>query len=305
MKMRLMTLALASALAFGAVDTQARGPASSAPIVAGAAASATTAPDPAAHVEQLVRLFRAGDVAALARASVPPSKWAQIQAAWEVQRHEPISDADRVKFQEKLAKVTAPDAVDQLMAEIEPKLEQARPQLPGALLMGFGAMHMAVTSEDSDLTPEQREALRGLIPGVQSWAASTDFLSSTTMRDALTLLTDAVRRAGVQNLDQLKTLPLDELLRRAGPVLTAAKDAAGLYGLDLDAVADSLRVDVLENTGDTARIRATVTVFGAPIFGETELVLVEGQWYGKHTAVQWDVDTDADDDSADDEAVES
>lgn len=300
MKTRLVSLTL---LVAGAITATAAIHAQSPqPVAAAAPAKTIAGPDPAAHVEHLARLFRAGDLVGFAQASLPPAKWDQIRTAWDLKRKEAITDEDRREFGEKLAEVTAPDAVDKLMAQIEPKLEEARPQVPGALLMGFGAAHMAITSPDSDLTQDQRDALQAALPGLQRWAGDTDFLSSTTLRDALTLLTDAVRRSGVQNLDQLKALPLEELLRRADAVLVAAKDAVQLYGIDIDAIADSLRVDVLENDGSTARVRTTVTVFGAPVFTDYDLVLVDGQWYGKHAVVQWSVDHDADE--GDDDSVE-
>ena len=257
-------------------------------------AASTAAPDPAQQIEDLARLFRAGDLAALAEAAVPPTQWARLRLVYELRRMEPISDEDRAEFAEKLARVTAPDAVDTLMAEIEPELEKARPQVPGALLMGIGAMQLAVASPESELTEEQRAVLQDALPGIQHWASSTDFLSSATMRDALTLLTDAARRAGIQNLDQLMALPLDEVLYRGGTVLAAAKEAVRLYGIDLDAVADSLRVDVIEIDGETARVRTTITLFDAPVWAEHDLVLVEGRWYGKQAMIHWSEHDDED-----------
>lgn len=257
-------------------------------------AASTAAPDPAQQIEDLARLFRAGDLVALAQAVVPPTQWERLKLVYELKRMEPISDEDRAEFAEKLARVTAPDAVDTLMMEIEPELEKARPQVPGALLMGFGAMQLAVASPESELTEEQRAVLQDALPGIQHWASSTDFLSSTTMRDALTLLTDAARRAGIQNLDQLKALPLEEVLHRAGTVLAAAKEAVRLYGIDLDAVADSLQVEVLAIDGETARVRTTITLFDAPVWTEHDLVLVEGRWYGKQAMIHWSEHDDED-----------
>lgn len=250
-------------------------------------AAAIDAPDPAQQVREMARLFRAGDVAGMARAAMPASKWEEARLMWELHRLEPISARDQAEFAEKLAQFTAPDAVDTLMAEIEPKLIEARPQAAGALLMAFGAAQMAVNSPESELTQEQRAALQSVLPGFQAWASSTDFLDSATLRDALTLLTDAARRTGITDLEQIKALPLEGLLDRTRPVLAAAKDALQLYGIDIDTIVDSLQVDVLENDGRTARVRTTVTLFGAPLWHEHELVLVEGRWYGKHAIEHW------------------
>jgi hypothetical protein len=278
MKRTLLSLALVAA---GLVGTALPALAAPPAHAVAMAATAATVPDPATQLEETARLFRAGDLTALAKALTPPSKWEEIKLKYELHRLDPTDADDREDFAEGLARFTAPDAVDRFMEEIEPKLEEARPQVGGALLMGFGAMQMAVASPDSELTDEQRAALQSAMPGIQKWASTTDFLSSDTMRTALTLLTDAARRTGITDIDQIKAMPLESVLQRAGTVLAAAKQAVRLYGIDLDAVADSLRVDVLEIDGDKARVRTTITLFDAPVWAEHDLVLVEGRWYGK------------------------
>ena len=255
---------------------------------ASSSVTAVAAIDPAVQLEEMARLFRANDVTGLARAMVPPSQWEQFRLAYQQKQREPTSAEDRAEFEQKIGRLIGPNAVDELMAEIEPKLEKARPSAPGALLMGMGALQVAVSSPDSDLTEEQRAALTSALPGIQRWASTTDFLSSERMRQALSLLTGAARGLGISELDQLKALPLEAVLDRSGTLLAAAKEAVRLYGIDLNAVAESLRVDLLAIEGDTARVRTTVNLFGAPIWAEHELVLMEGRWYGSKQVVRWE-----------------
>ncbi len=252
--------------------------------------SATRIPDPARQIEDLAWLFRASDVVGLSKAVVPASKWEEITLLYELKQLEKVDDEERAEFAEKLARFTGPGAVDTLMEGFEPELVKARPQAPGALMMGFGAMHMAITSPDTKLTDEQRAAMQAAFPAIQHWASTTDFLSSDTLRQALTLLTNAARSAGISDLDQLKAMPLEAVLDRARPILVAAKQAVKLYGIDLDQVADSLNVEVLAIEGETARVRTTITLFDAPVWHEHDLVLVEGRWYPKHAAMHFDHD---------------
>lgn len=276
MKAKLLSLALFTA---GLIGPFAPTLADAAPPAARSQAIAT--PDPAKQIKDLGRLFRASDVAGLVQALVPPSKWEEVRLVYELKRLEPTSEEDRAEFAEKIARFTAPTAVDDLMAEIEPKLVEARPQAGGALLVAFGALQMAANSPDSHLTAEQRTALQAALPGFQYWASGTDFLSSQTLRQALTLMTDAARRTGITDLDQLKALPLEGVLDRASGVLVAAKDAVRLYGLDVDAIVDSLQVEVLEIGAETARVRTTITLFDAPLWHDHDLELIEGRWYPK------------------------
>lgn len=239
------------------------------------------APDPAQHVRSVAQALRSNDLATVARAALPPDKYAALRAAYELKQAEPISDSERVEFAEKVGKLTAPDAIDVLMAEIEPKLVEARPKAVGAVLLGLGALQMALASEDNDLSVEQRASLQAMLPGLQSWANSTDFLNSDLMRQSLSLIAAAARSTGIDSLEALRQLSFDNALNKAGTMLAAGKQAAALYGLNIDAIVDSLQVDVLSVDGATARVRSTVTLFNASVSTEQDLVLINGQWYDK------------------------
>ncbi|ODU47844.1 hypothetical protein [uncultured Aquimonas sp.] len=251
------------------------------------AMSAVAAADPSVQLQDLVRQFRSNDLAAIVRGSLPPAHYQTLLDKYEEARSKPISDKDRADFAEGLQKLITPDAVDQLMAEIEPKMRERAVQSEGMILMGLGAMNMAVTSPDSDLTEEQRAMLKRALPGIEAWVIETDFFSVDTLRQALTLVADAARRTGISDLDQIRMLSFEQLLAHGGRMLGAGKQAVKLYGIDLDAIVSTARMEVLEVEGDEARVRTTVTVFDAPLHFEQSLVLVEGRWYTKEAARDW------------------
>ncbi len=256
------------------------------PITTASRAVSQSVPDPAAQIRDLARVLRANDLAALVRAVVPPSHYQLMRQSFELQRLKPITPAERSKFSEGIAKLTDANAVDKFMLEIEPKLIEARPKAAGALLIGMGALQVALASDDSKLTPEQRVALESALPGIQKWASETDFLSSVSMRQALSLLADAARNTGVRSIDELKMLSFEQALAKAGALLAASKQALTIYGLDVNAIADSLQVQVLSQEGETARVRTTITLFDAPISSDLDLVLLEGRWYSKNTVAK-------------------
>lgn len=290
MKTRRLSLSLCCAALLSAGVAQAAPLQSLAQQVSNSASMAAT-PDPARQLLEAARLFRSNDVVGLAQLLLSDAQFQKARTAYETQRGREPTDAERAEFAEKLAKFTAPDAVDQLMAEIEPKLAEVRPQASGAIMMGLGALQVAVASNNTELSADQREALTRLLPGIQAWATRTDFLSSTTARQALTYVSDAVRGTGVDTLDELRALSFDQALSKAGAVLAAGKRSVALYGIDLDAIAQSMQVQVLSQQGDQARVRITVTVFNTPISGEHDLVLRDGVWSdpaAKHFMVEAD-----------------
>ncbi len=152
MKRNLLSMSVLLAALVGAQHLFAAQPAALAGAV-NASAQAVTAPDPAQSIRDAVRQLRANDLAGLVATLVPPGQLKMMRGAYEVKRTERTTDEDRAEFEEGIAKLTAPDAVNKLMAEIEPKLIEVRPQAPGALMMGFGALQMAITSPESELTP--------------------------------------------------------------------------------------------------------------------------------------------------------
>jgi len=251
-------------------------------------------PDPAEQIRDMARLLRSNDLAGLVQSTIPPSVYQEMRLAYELHRLQPTSAAQRAEFAENLAKINAPDAVDQLMAQIEPKLVEARPMAPAALMMGLGSLQMALLSEDSDLTANERETLQQALPGFQQWATTTDFLSSLSIRQALTLVTDAARGTGIRSLDELKLMSFEQVLSKAEIVVAASKQALLIYGLDLNAIADSMQVEVLSIDGQTARVRTTVTIFNAPISSEHDLVLLDGRWYGKKAIAHWSANAEHD-----------
>jgi hypothetical protein len=280
MRSTMLTLSLLACLGLAPHSLPAQTPA-----VAYASAAAA---DPAQQLQELVRQFRSNDLAALVRGSVPPAHYQRLLDKYEVARARPISEAQRAEFSDDIQKLIATDAVDRIMAEIEPELRERAVQSEGMILLGLGALNMAINSPDSDLTEDQRAMLKNALPGIEAWIIQTDFFNTDTLRDALNLLADAARRTGISELDQLKMLSFDELLGHGGRIMAAGKQAVKLYGIDLDAIAASARVEVLELNGDTARVRTTFTVFDAPLHAEQELVQVQGRWYAKQAAEDWD-----------------
>jgi hypothetical protein len=283
MKTPMLTLSLLGALALGSSLLVSQ-PVSAqvAPMLAASAAA-----DPAQHVRDVVDALRRNDLPALVQAALPPQQYREAVDGWEKLRLSPTSEEDRAEFEAALQKWTAADTVDRVMAEIEPKLRERAVQSEGMVLMGLGAMHMAVNSPDSELDEEQRTMLKAALPGIENWVIATDFFDPATLRQALSLLVDAARGTGISSLDQIKMLSFDQALRRAGQMLTAGKQAVKLYGLDLDAIIASTRVELIEREGERARVRATVTAFNAPISTELELSLVEGRWYSSEALAHW------------------
>ena len=248
------------------------------PAQTGAALSAATQIDPATQIMAQLRALRSNDVQALLRSATDQSGYDALRAKYELARAAPISEKDRQKFAKSIGKLLKPNAENTLMQEIEPQLVKNRPQMAGALLMGFGAMQMALAKQDDKLSEPQRSALQALVPEVQKWASSTDFLSSDLMRKVIRIGIDTAKNSGVRSLDDAKALSFEQATQRADQFVLAIKQAALVYGLQIDQILDSVRVQTLKVQGNLASVRSSAVIFGVPLSHEHQLSFNEGRW---------------------------
>lgn len=271
----LIALALASALLVGCgkdETAQTTAPAEKAAMQATATA--------ASALQSQVKAFRNNDLKALVTAVLPPAELARIRADWDKQRAEPITDEDRAEFAESWGKLTAPDGVDKIMAEVEPQLAEMKPQLAGMIAMGQGMATMSI-AQSTDLTEPQKAQATAFMNGLSGWLGKTDFADAALLRKALTALADGMRATGITKLDDIQGLSFDQMLDKAGPAVGGVKNALGVYGFSMDAMADSVKTEVISESGDVAKIKVSYALFDSPMSFESEMKKVDGQWYGK------------------------
>lgn len=279
----LIAVALASALLVGCGKdeaTQTAAPAEKAAMQAVApAATAATAMD------AQIKAFRSNDLKALLEAALPPAEIERMRSEWDKNRAEPITEEDRAEFADSWGKITAADGVDKIMAEMEPQLAQLKPQLAGMIAMGQGMATMTI-AESTELTDAQKAQATAFMNGLSGWLGKTDFADPALMRKSLTALADGLRATGITKLDDIKALSFDELLAKFGPAVGGVKNALAAYGFSLDAIADSVKTEIVSEAGDTAKLKVSYALFDAPMSFESEMQKVDGKWYGKDMLAQ-------------------
>lgn len=279
----LVAVALASALLVGCGKdeaTQTAAPAEKAAMQA--VAPAATA---AAAMDAQIKAFRSNDLKALLEAALPAAEIERMRSEWDKNRAEPITDDDRAEFADSWGKITAADGVDKIMAEMEPQLAAMKPQLAGMIAMGQGMATMTI-AESTDLTDAQKAQATAFMNGLSGWLTKTDFADAALMRKSLTALADGLRATGITKLDDIKALSFDEMLAKFGPAVGGIKNALAAYGFSLDAIADSVKTEVVSETGDSAKLKVSYALFDAPMSFESEMQKVDGKWYGKDMLAQ-------------------
>lgn len=240
---------------------------------------------PDAAVMQSVNLLRANDFNGLVEASVPPARFEEAKTRWMTElKDEEITDENRAEFAETMAKLTAPDAEETMMAEIRPQLAQfegeMKAQLPAMVAMGKGFV-LAAINESEDIKPENKPQVTNLINALGTWAESGEFASVARAEKAVAEVTSAARKLPVRTLDEVHALDFNGVMDVMEIAYGGFKGVLKAYDIDMDASLASARAETLSQEGDNANVRVHFDFLGTPMNFDTQMVRVDGRWYGK------------------------
>jgi hypothetical protein len=248
-----------------------------APPAAPPAASGAVAPD--AGLKLWVKALRTNDLVTLFHA-LPASQRADLVQSWNIHSTTPDADGDR-QVSNVLAVIQMPNAVDLLAVRVEPELALVNPQdLLGLLAQvnGFLALAASQPKPSGDAPGLDYLALQAFFTDISAWLPTAGLTDTTKLRKALAHAVLAARALGVQNAPDLRALKADDLVHRLGPALVELKAALLIYGLDVNALLDSVTFAVLDDSGEQRRIAIGFTVFGHAHAIPVKVVLKNDAW---------------------------
>jgi hypothetical protein len=201
-----------------------------------------------------------------------------------------VTEEDRKEFAEKMAKLTAPGAEEKMFAEIKPQLEefdkQAAQQMPMMVAMGQGFAQSAI-QQSKDLSDAQKQQVTQLLDATAKWAQTTKFTDPALVKSAIAVICKTARDLNLKSLDEARALSYEAGMQKAGIVLGGVKQVLAVYGLNMDKALDSVKVQTVSANGDAAKVKIDYTAFDTPFSTESDLVRVEGKWYGKDAIEKW------------------
>lgn len=237
--------------------------------------SAIDPASPEAAVLLPVQHARDGDVAALLERSIPAEVLDEARRSWEETRSAPLDPEQRMQIDGTLGMLTAPSAVDNLMLMIEPQLAQVQPQQLAAMIRSFGGMAVAQAGQQG---VDQRSAAE-LVEAIAAWVESSRLDDPALAREAVTAFCDGVRALGIDSVEQVRQLDFDQLLDKAGVLLATVKQVLAVYGVSVDEMLDSYRVEVRERSADRAVLAVQATLFDTAWSDEIEVRRVGDRWF--------------------------
>ncbi|HEY8010313.1 MAG TPA: hypothetical protein VIE67_04885 [Rudaea sp.] len=249
----------------------------------------TATPD--AAILTAVRMLRANDINGLLTAALPAAQLAKIKTDWTQHlTKDPITDEDRRKFADQMTRLTAPGAEDKIYADIEPQLKkfdkEGAAQMPMMIAMGQGFVQSSI-QQSKDLSDEQKKQSAALVDATAKWAQGVKFTDPALVKGAIAAICKTARDLNLKSLNEVRALSYDQGMLKAGIALGGLKQVLAVYGLSLDKSLDSIKVETVSTTGDAAKVKVTYSAFDQPFTTESDLLKVDGKWYGKQAIERW------------------
>ena len=197
---------------------------------------------------------------------------------------------DLSQVNEMLAKLLAPDAVEAMFKETEPKLADIKPdEIAQQMQMGAAFIPMMFSQPSPGQTPEQTKnkqmlgaMLSGIMTDASTWVPTAGLNDPKKLRSAIEHLVAGAKSLGVKNIEELQALPFEEFLGRVGPLVKEAKAAAGVYDVQVDAFLDSIKAVPAAAPAAAApedkSLTMTCTIFGKPYSIPVLVTKKDGHW---------------------------
>ena len=254
-----------------------------------AAPPATT---PEGAVRAALVLTRNGDFDGLLHSTLPDADYKAWRAEWESARAKqpPPTPQQRAQFAQMMQKLTETGAEEKLYRQLQPQLADLRAHRAQSLPMLIGILQAAgnnVVANAGGLSSAQKQQATEAIQAIADWAQHADFSDEGKAKQAIAVVCDTARTLDLKTLDQARALDYAQTMARYRIAWDGLKKLLEIYGLDLDASFDQVKLETLGNDGKRARVRETFTLAGKPIVREINLVKQDGHWYDADRLAAW------------------
>lgn len=277
-------LLLLAGLLLGLSACQPEAAPASAPDRMAAQAKPAPATRPVDAINVLAARLLARDGAGFAMLAVPPELHANLETGWRDGRSRwPLDELPLdSRLPGMLASLQEKDAQKKLKATFRRQFAGADRDIDQAIrtLVQFGGQYVQT---EPAYNKDERDHIGQAIAALSSWALAAP-LSDTARADRFfTALTAAAQRSGIDGKagnSSFAKLGMRSSLDRLSPFIgTLLAQLRSQYGLDMDASLRSLNVQLLEQTGDSARLRLRYPLAGRDIDAIVPAVRIDGHWY--------------------------
>lgn len=235
---------------------------------------------PGAAVMRLVEHLRHNELRAFARDAVPPAHFTALEAAWRQGDSRwpltelPLDD----QIEPMLTALAAPDAARELKQSFDRNLaNQGRDLRQAANSLGsFGVQYV---QREGDYSAEERAHYVQVIGALSEWARQAPLGDPARAEAAISKLVAAARTSRLTSGADMQAAGMEQSLMRLEPFFAACKTVLASYGLLLDRSLEGVRVELVEERGDTAQVRLHYPLAEREVTTALSLERHGGRWY--------------------------
>ena len=235
-------------------------------------------------INVLAARLLARDGAGFARLAVPPDLHARLGTGWHdgVTRW-PLDELPLdARLPSMLASLQEKGAQAKFKATFRRQFAGADRDIDSAIrtLAQFGGQYV---QKEAEYNKDERDHVLQAIAALSRWAVAAPLSDPVRADRFFTALTAAAQRSGIDGKAgkaAFATLGMQASLDRMSPfIATLLAQLRTQYGLDIDASLRALNVQLLEQTGNTARLRLRYQLAGSDIDAIVPAVRIDGHWY--------------------------
>ena len=241
---------------------------------------------PVAAMQSSVELLKKNAFNDLWKHSLPPADYATLQADWSRHMRDrgPITPADRLRFNQAMQQLTAPDAKKKLDAELLPKLDALKQkygdQLPVLLSVGDALVKKGI-AQSKTLTAEQQSQADAVMDVITPWAQKAPWFDREKAKQSIGVVVDTARKLDLKNPDQLQTMDFHTAMDKYATGFVGVRQLLNVYGLSVKDTLDSVKLSQTSMDGDHAVVKIDYTLLGKPLSMQSKMVKVDGRWYSE------------------------
>ena len=215
---------------------------------------------------------------------MPPELYKRLETSWrEGHSRWPLDELPLDgKLSGTLAALQEKDALAKYKATFRKQFAGADRDIDMAIrtLAQFGGQYV---QKDAGYNKDEREHVVQAIAALSNWALAAPLADTARADKFFTALTAAAQRSGIDGKAgdaAFAKLGMQSSLNRMSPfIATLLAQLRTQYGLDLDASLRGISVQLLEQTGDTARLRLRYRLAKGDIDAIVPAVRIDGHWY--------------------------
>ncbi|GAB2509965.1 hypothetical protein GCM10027084_26470 [Pseudoxanthomonas sangjuensis] len=239
------------------------------------------ASEPASAVRRLAQRLHDNDLVGFATAAVPASEYVRLRAAWRDSGSRwpltllPLDD----QLLPLLKTLSAPEAETRLKRGYDLQLANQNRDLRDAA-RNLGLFGVKYVQERDEYTEEERRHYAQAIAALSAWGQQAPLGDPKRAHATIDRLCAAARRTGIDNDETLRTLGMEQSLRRLAPFFAEIKAVLDdSYGLPLDQALTDLRSGLVAELGEHAQVQVRYPLAGKEIDTVVDLERRYGRWY--------------------------